>query len=102
MLKGWVERVWVPGVAFHLGGPGVIAPGLMNIHRIGVITTYGSPRWLLWRMGWPDRRLIGRGLRQACARRCRVEWISLTGMDTSTHADRARFLARVQTRLSRW
>jgi putative NADPH-quinone reductase len=63
MLKGWLDRVWLPGVAFRLGGPGVLRPLLTNIRRIGVVTTYGSPRWLLWLVGWPDRRLVGRGLR---------------------------------------
>ena len=102
MLKGWLDRVWVPGVAFRLGGPGVLRPLLTNIHRIGVITTYGSPRWLLWLAGWPDWLLVRRGLRPLCARGCRVEWIFLTRMDTCTTPEREQFLAHVRARLSRW
>jgi NAD(P)H dehydrogenase (quinone) len=71
----------------------VLRPLLANIRRIGVLTTYGSPRWLLWLVGWPDRRLVGRGLRPLCARRCRLDWIALARMDTSTAPRRDRFLA---------
>jgi putative NADPH-quinone reductase len=102
MLKGWLDRVWVPGVAFRRGGPRVLQPLLGNIRRIGVVTTYGSPRWLLWLVGWPDWRLVRRGLRPLCARGCRVDWLALTRMDTCTAPERARFLADVRARLSRW
>src|SRR5918911_995306 len=73
MLKGWLDRVWVPGVAFRFGGPTVLRPLLGNIRRIGVITTYGSPRWLLWLVGWPDWLLVRRGVRPLCARGRRGE-----------------------------
>jgi NAD(P)H dehydrogenase (quinone) len=102
MLKGWLDRVWVPGVAFRLGGPGVIGPLLGNIRRLGIATTYGSPRWLLWLVGWPDRRLIGRGLRRDCVRGCRLEWMALTRMDRCSRRQRKRFLDTVQRRLARW
>jgi NAD(P)H dehydrogenase (quinone) len=102
MVKGWLDRVWVPGVAFHLDGAGGLRPLLSNIRRIGVVTTYGSPYWRLWLVGWPDRHMIGRGLRPLCARRCRLNWIALTRMDTSTATKRARFLVRLRTRLGRW
>jgi putative NADPH-quinone reductase len=102
MLKGWLDRVWLPGVAFRLGGPGELRPLLTDIRRIGVVTTYGSPYWRLCLVGWPDRRVIARGLRPLCARRCRLDWLALTRMDSSTAAERERFLARVRARLMRW
>jgi len=102
MLKGWIDRVWLPGVAFHLGGPGVLQPLLTNIRRISIVTTYGSPRWLLWLVGWPDWRLFKRGVLPLCARRCRLDWLALTNMDACTSQERARFLTRVRGRFAAW
>lgn len=100
MLKGWFDRVWLPGVAFALGGAKVLQPRLTNIRRIAVVTTYGSPRWLLWLVGWPDWRMFRFGIRPLCAPRCRLAWIALTGMDGATQPMRERFIERVRRRLS--
>lgn len=101
MLKGWLDRVWAPGVAFQLGD-GAITPLLTNIRRIGVITTYGSPNWLLWYIGHPDRKLVNRGIRRLCAKTCRTDWYTLTRMDHRTQPEREAFLARVGREMTRW
>jgi hypothetical protein len=67
-----------------------------------VVTTYGSPWWLLWYIGRIDRKLIGRGIRRLCARDCKVEWITLTGMDRRTRGECETFVAKVGERLRRW
>lgn len=102
MLKGWLDRAWVPGVAFRLDGNGGLQPQLAHIRRIGVVTTYGSPRWRLWLMGWPDWRLVRWGLRTLCAPHCRLDWLALAGMDTCTASERQRLSRRVRTRLAGW
>jgi NAD(P)H dehydrogenase (quinone) len=102
MLKGWFDRFWVPGVAFRLDGARGLQPLLTNIRRIGVVTTYASPRWLHWFIRWPDWRMIRHDFRPLCARRCQLEWISLARMNTCTMQERERFLTRVRARLSRW
>jgi NAD(P)H dehydrogenase (quinone) len=102
MLKGWLDRVWLPGVAFRLGGPKALEPLLANIRRIGVVTTYGSPWWLLLWVGWPDRRMVRRGLRPLCARGCRTHWLGLTHMDVDNPARRQRFLAKVRRQVAGW
>jgi putative NADPH-quinone reductase len=103
MLKGWVDRVWRPGVAFHhhpAGGP--IRPGLPQVRLLGVVTTLGSP-WWVWTflMGAPGRKLLLRGLRPCVARHGRTFWLALHDMDASTPARRDRFLARVRARIAR-
>ena len=44
ILKGWLERVLVPGVGFRLDErTGKVKPGLQHVRRIIGISTYGSP-----------------------------------------------------------
>jgi NAD(P)H dehydrogenase (quinone) len=102
MLKGWLDRVWLPSVAFRLAGSKPPAPLLTKIRRIGVVTTYGSPWWALYWVGWPDRRIVRRGLRPLCAPGCRVDWMGLTHMDVDSPARRQRFLTKVRRGLSGW
>ncbi|MEA1830932.1 NAD(P)H-dependent oxidoreductase [Methylobacterium durans] len=101
MLKGWIDRVWLPGIAFHLAGPGDLQPRLTNIRRLVVVTTYGSPRWLLWLIGWPDWRVFRQGIRPLCAPRCRLDWLALTGMDSCPPERRLRFLAKIKVKLAK-
>jgi putative NADPH-quinone reductase len=101
ILKGWFDRVWSPGVAFNLGA-GAIEPALTNIRKIAVVTTYGSPTWLLWYIGRLDRKLFGRGMRRLCAKDCKVEWVTLTSMDHRTRAEYDAFVQRVRAHFARW
>lgn len=73
VLKGWLERVLVPGVGFVLDDRGRVAPGMTQIVRLGVVTTRSGrkPR----RDG--GRRTIMRTIRLNCARRCRRTWVSI-------------------------
>jgi putative NADPH-quinone reductase len=98
MLRGWFERVWLPGVAFGIDARGLITTGeLAKISKIGVVTTSGSPWWLIHLyLGNPLRRLIGRGLRRLCARGCSLTWLQHYSMDRSTPESRAAFLAKVE------
>jgi len=101
ILKGWLDRVWIPGVAFALTG-GAIRPLLTNIRRMAVVSTYGSPRWLVWYVGDPGRRLLARGMRRLCAPRCPLDWLALYRMDTVSAEDRAAFLNRVTEAMRRF
>ncbi len=44
MLKGYFDRMMMPGVAFDLTDPARAKPLLGNLRRIVGITTYGRPR----------------------------------------------------------
>jgi len=101
ILKGWLDRVMLPGVAFGLGGHALrpIGGRLDNIRHFEGITTSGSPWWWLRVIGDPGRSLFMRGLRPLFARRCRARWLQLHSMNYATREQRHRFLTKVQKRL---
>lgn len=101
MLKGFVDRLMMPGVAFDLSDPRHVRPTLDNIGRIVGIVTYGRPRWTAIAMSDPPRRLVTRYLRWFAAARARADYIALYHMNTATDARRKRFLADVRTRMAR-
>lgn len=102
MLKGWLERTWLPDRAFTIArkkGERAGA-GLQHIRWLCCITTSGAPWWWLLLMRDPGRMLFVRGLRALMARRCRVTWLQLFDMNNVDDGDRRRFLDRVQRVLS--
>lgn len=101
VLKGWLERVLVPGVGFYLDEQNKVRPGLKHIRRIVGISTYGSPRRYVWLINDNGRRVIARALRLSCGTFARTTWIGLYAMDTTTHEDRTAFLERIRNRMAR-
>ena len=102
MLKGWLERVWLPGVSFRIATARqrTIGGELSNIKRFIGITTSGSPWWWLKIIGDPGRSLFMKGLRPLYAKRCRMQWLQLYNMNHVTAAERNAFVARIQRELS--
>lgn len=103
MLKGWLERVWLPGVSFDIPRTAVSRPTgkLTNIRVFVGVTTSGSPWWWIKAILDPGRGLWTRGLRPIFNRRCRYHWRQLYGMNHRTADDRARFLDQVGALMAR-
>lgn len=101
ILKGWLERVMVPGVGFRFDTDGRVRPGLDHVRRIVGISTYGSPRAYVAAINDNGRRTLARTLRLSCGWRTRTTWLGLYRMDTRTDADRAAFVERVRARMER-
>jgi putative NADPH-quinone reductase len=101
MLKGWLDRVLSPGVAFELAQQGDIKPALTHIARLGVFTTCGASWWLTQFMGSPGKRILLRGVRGLCAKRCRTTFTAHYNMDSSTPESRAAHLERVSKTINR-
>lgn len=101
IMKGWLERVLVPGVGFVLDErTNKVRPGLGQMRRIVGISTYGSPRSYVRLVNDNGRRIISRALRMSCGLRVRVSWLGLYAIDTATAAQRQAFLARVEQKMA--
>jgi len=95
ILKGWLERVMVPGVGFVFDEHHHVRRGLTRVRRIVGISTYGSPRIYVKAMHDNGRRIVLRALRLNTAVLTRRKWLGLYEMDTRTDEHRAAFLRRV-------
>jgi putative NADPH-quinone reductase len=101
IVKGWLERVLVPGVGFRFDErTGKVRPGLSQLRRIVGVSTYGSPRWYVRLVNDAGRRILRRSLRMASGPRARTSWLALYALDTTTDDQRRDFLARVETRMA--
>ena len=102
ILKGWLDRVWLPGVAFDVppGRQRRVVGRLRHIRRLTTITTSGSPWWWLRLIGDPCRTMIARGFKVLFHPRCRIRWLQLHGMNHRSDRERRAFLARVRAELA--
>jgi NAD(P)H dehydrogenase (quinone) len=98
ILKGYVDRVFAPGVAYDIDPrTGLLVPKLHNIKHFWVLTTTGSAWWIVhFYMGNPVKRLLKRGVAAFCSKGLNFRMVSLHDMDHSTLEKRERFLERVR------
>ncbi|OLP59051.1 NAD(P)H dehydrogenase [Xaviernesmea oryzae] len=102
ILKGYVDRVFAPGIAFENVEGGPIRPKLTRLRHLVAFSSTGSPWWVARLvMGEPVRRLLKRGLLGGCAPQARFRMLTLYGIEASTPARRQAHLAHVRRMLSR-
>ncbi|BCP55026.1 NAD(P)H dehydrogenase (quinone) [Kaistia sp. 32K] len=102
MLKGWLERVWVPHATFIMPtATRGSRPAMQNIRKLAVVTSCGAS-WILSKfIGEPGRRILLRGIRSLCHPFCRTLYLAHYKMDSSTPESRARYLAKVRRKIGR-
>lgn len=101
ILKGWLDRVFLPGVSFALVD-GAVQPTLHNIKKLVVVTTYGGSRWRTFLMGDPPRRLVKRMLRALIKPGAPVRYLTHYDFNNSTETSRAAFKARIGDHMDRF
>ena len=86
MLKGWIDRSFLPGVAYdHDKARGALTPRLHQLRQVMAVTTLGAP-------GVYDHLIVRRpvfhalkyGLVKACAPKARFRMLSLYRAETVT------------------
>jgi NAD(P)H dehydrogenase (quinone) len=102
ILKGFVDKVFLPGVSFDLRENGDYVPRLFNVKRLGVVCTYGGSRWTTLLAGDPPRRFLTRSMKFNCAPGTRVDYLALYDMDHTRSERRAAFLRKVEAAFSAW
>lgn len=103
ILKGFIDRVFVPGLTFAVNpATRVLEPRLSRLRTCHVVTTTNSP----WRitelyMRNPVRRQIRNGTIGICGKGVSFRMLSMYGLDKATRAECERFIARVRGEFSR-
>jgi putative NADPH-quinone reductase len=100
ILKGFLDRVFLPGVSFRIEN-GLVQPNLTHLKRLVAVTTYGAPRWRAMLMGDPPRKVVMRMLRVLVAPNARARYLALHDMNRQTQDGREAFLRRVRETVSR-
>ena len=99
MMKGWLDRVLVAGVAFHFNKKDKVRPSLKQVRHLVGISTYGSPRTYIAFMNDNGRRIIMRALRVCTGWRTKRTWLGLYNMGNATSEQRDAFLQHVHKTL---
>lgn len=101
ILKGFFDRVFLPGVSFDLVD-GKVRPTLSNIRKVEAVTTYGGSRFRAMLMSDPPRKLVKRLMRATVRPGAPVGFSAHYAMNLSTDRSRAAFLAKVARRMERF
>ncbi|MCV0427051.1 MAG: NAD(P)H-dependent oxidoreductase [Roseibium sp.] len=101
MLKGWLERVWVPHETFEMPtDTHPMRPKMHNVTHIAIVTTCGASWWISKLIGEPGRKIILRGIKYLAKPGCKTLYLAHYKMDTSTQSSREQYLAKVKSKVA--
>jgi putative NADPH-quinone reductase len=101
IMKGFFDRVLVPGVMFDLVD-GQVKMKLHNIRKVTGIATYGGSRLRATLAGDPPRKTIKRVIRAMVHPAAPVTYLAQYAMDRTSFIEREHFIARVQNHMERF
>ncbi|MGO8832276.1 MAG: NAD(P)H-dependent oxidoreductase [Roseiarcus sp.] len=102
ILKGFIDKVFLPGVSFELSADGGYTPTLRNIGKLAAVCTYGGDRWRTILMGDPPRRVVKRSLRNLVRPGATCDYLAHYDMNRTRPERRARFLGEVRRAFEAW
>ncbi len=101
MLKGYFDRVWLPGVSFDLEN-GKLTPTLRHIRKLCAVMTYGATRWRAFLAGDPPRKLVMRAIRAQIKLGAPARYLAHYDMNNATLQTRTEFMNRVKAEMERF
>lgn len=101
MLKGYFDRLLMPGVGFDISDPANVRR-LLPYRRLTGLATYGRPRSRALAIGDPPRKIVTRYLRLMARGPVQTEYHALYHMNVASEAKRLAFMDRVEGAMGRF
>jgi putative NADPH-quinone reductase len=107
ILKGFFDRIYLPGVSFEMQGgddtdKGRLVRTLRNIRKVAYVTTYGGDRLRTMLMGDPPRLIAMRWAWALYSTPLPPKYIALYDMNNQTEAGLVAFIGRVRREMERF
>ena len=100
ILKGFFDRVFLPGLTFKMEN-GLVKPGILKIEKLAAVTTYGGSRLRSFLAGDPPRKLISRAVWGSTGRG-KLRYLALYDMNRATVDQRQTFLVKVRMEMGQF
>jgi putative NADPH-quinone reductase len=101
ILKGYFDRIFLPGVSFVLKD-GKLKPNLDNIRKVAFVTTYGGDRLRTILMGDPPRRLARRWAWATFRTPRPPQYLALYDMNNNREPELLAFMNKVRREMAQF
>jgi putative NADPH-quinone reductase len=102
ILKGFFDRVFIPGVSFKIGPDGAPVPNLQQLRKLAAVCTYGASRTTSFLLGDPPKRVVKRLVRSMPGHAVRCDYLAYYDMDHSSQKQRAAFVDKIKRTFETW
>src|SRR3984885_5806378 len=102
ILKGFFDRVFIPGVSFTIGPDGAPVPNLQKLRKLAAVCTYGANRSITFLLGDPPKRGLRGVVRSLPGHAVRCDYLAYSDMAHSTAEKRTAFLEKVKRAFESW
>jgi NAD(P)H dehydrogenase (quinone) len=102
ILKGFFDRVFIPGISFKMDAKGAVVPSLDNLKKLAAVSTYGADRISTFLLGDPPRRVVKRLVRAMPGHHVSCDYLALYDMNRAKLEKRRHFLVKAKRLFESW